>query len=31
MPVTVQQIMALDPNNPGAAIDLLGVTISAND
>ncbi|MGE0242127.1 MAG: hypothetical protein AB7F09_03995 [Parvibaculaceae bacterium] len=30
-PVTVQQIMALDPNNPGAAIDQLGVTISAND
>jgi hypothetical protein len=30
-PITVQQIMALDPNNPGAAIDQLGVTISAND
>jgi hypothetical protein len=30
-PVTVQQIMSLDPNNPGAAIDQLGVTISAND
>jgi hypothetical protein len=30
-PVTVQQIMALDPANPGAAIDQLGVTISAND
>ncbi|MFZ5676633.1 MAG: hypothetical protein ACOZAM_27035 [Pseudomonadota bacterium] len=30
-PVTVQQIMALDPNNPGAALDQLGVTISAND
>jgi hypothetical protein len=30
-PVTVQQLMALDPNNPGAAIDQLGVTISAND
>jgi hypothetical protein len=30
-PVTVQQIMALDPNNPGAAIDQLGITISAND
>lgn len=30
-PITVQQIMMLDPNNPGAAIDQLGVTISAND
>ena len=30
-PVTVQQLLALDPNNPGAAIDQLGVTISAND
>jgi hypothetical protein len=30
-PITLQQIMALDPNNPGAAIDRLGVTISAND
>ncbi|MGE3875388.1 MAG: hypothetical protein AB7F74_20735 [Parvibaculaceae bacterium] len=30
-PITVQQLMALDPNNPGAAIDQLGVTISAND
>ena len=30
-PVTVQQLMALDPNNPGAAIDQLGITISAND
>ncbi len=30
-PVTVQQLMALDPNNPGAAIDQLGLTISAND
>ena len=30
-PITVQQIMALDPNNPGAAIDQLGVSISAND
>ena len=30
-PVTVQQLMALDPANPGAAIDQLGVTISAND
>lgn len=30
-PITVQQLMTLDPNNPGAAIDQLGVTISAND
>jgi hypothetical protein len=30
-PVTVQQLMALDPANPGAAIDQLGVSISAND
>jgi hypothetical protein len=30
-PITVQQLMTLDPNNPGAAIDPLGVTVSAND
>ena len=30
-PVSVMQLMALDPANPGAAIDQLGVTISAND
>jgi hypothetical protein len=30
-PMTVQQIMGLDFNNPGAAIDQLGITISAND
>lgn len=30
-PVSVMQIMALDPNNPGAAIDQLGLSISAND
>jgi hypothetical protein len=30
-PITVHQLMALDPKNPGAAIDQLGVTISAND
>lgn len=30
-PVTVQQLMALDPANPGAALDQLGVSISAND
>lgn len=30
-PVSVMQLMALDPNNPGAAIDQLGLSISAND
>ena len=30
-PVSVMQLMALDPANPGAAIDQLGVSISAND
>jgi hypothetical protein len=30
-PITVQQLMSLDPANPGAAIDKLGVTISANN
>jgi len=30
-PVSVMQLMALDPANPGAALDQLGVTISAND
>ncbi len=30
-PVKVQQVMTLDPNNPAAAIDLLGVTVTAND
>jgi len=30
-PVQVQQIMSLDPANPGAAIDSLGVKIIAND
>jgi hypothetical protein len=30
-PVTVMQLMSLDPNNPGAAIDRLGISISAND
>lgn len=29
--VSVQQMMAIDPANPGAAIDTLGVTITAND
>jgi hypothetical protein len=30
-PVKVQQLMTLDPANPGAAIDVLGVSITAND
>jgi hypothetical protein len=30
-PVTVQQLMGLDPAKPGAAIDLLGVHVTAND
>lgn len=30
-PVAVQQLMALDPANPGAAVDRLGVTLTAND
>lgn len=30
-PVKVQQIMTLDPANPGAAIDVLGVSVTAND
>lgn len=30
-PISVMQIMALDPNNPAAAIEQLGLTISAND
>jgi hypothetical protein len=30
-PVTVMQVMSLDPANPGAAIDQLGVSVSAND
>lgn len=30
-PVKVQQLMMLDPNNPGAAIDTLGVSVTAND
>jgi hypothetical protein len=29
-PVQVQQIMSLDPANPGAAIDTLGVKVTAN-
>ena len=30
-PVTVMQLMQLDPANPGAAIDQLGVSVTAND
>jgi hypothetical protein len=30
-PVRFLQLMQIDPNRPGAAIDLLGVTMSAND
>ena len=30
-PVKVSEIMALDPNAPGAAITKLGVSVSAND
>jgi hypothetical protein len=30
-PVKVQQLMTLDPNNPAAAIELLGVKVTAND
>jgi hypothetical protein len=30
-PVKVEQIMTLDPSNPGAAVDVLGVAVTAND
>jgi hypothetical protein len=30
-PVSVMQVMSLDPANPGAAIDQLGVSVTAND
>lgn len=30
-PVTVQQLMGLNPNDPGAAIKTLGVSVTAND
>lgn len=30
-PVKVQKVMTLDPNNPGAAVDVLGVSVTAND
>jgi hypothetical protein len=31
VPVKVQQIMTLDPSNPGVAIDVLGASVTAND
>ena len=30
-PITVMQVISLDPANPGAAIDKLGVDVTAND
>lgn len=30
-PVKVEQLMTLDPANPGAAVDVLGVSVTAND
>ncbi len=30
-PVKVEQVMSLDPANPGAAVDVLGVAVTAND
>ena len=30
-PVTIQELMALDPSKPGAAIDLLGIHVTANN
>lgn len=30
-PVGVQQVMSLDPNNPAKAIELFGVSVTAND
>jgi hypothetical protein len=30
-PIKVQQVMTLDPTNPGAAIDLFGASVTAND
>lgn len=30
-PLKVQQIMTLDPANPGAAVDLFGASVTAND
>jgi hypothetical protein len=30
-PVKVQQLMTLDPANPGVAVDVLGVSVTAND
>ena len=31
VPIKIQQLMTLDPNNPGAAVDVLGVSVTAND
>ena len=30
-PVTIQELMALDPSKPGAVIDLLGIHVTANN
>jgi hypothetical protein len=30
-PIKVEQVMTLDPSNPGAAIDLFGASVTAND
>ena len=30
-PIKVQQLVTLDPANPGAAVDVLGVSVTAND
>ena len=30
-PVKVQELMMLDPANPGAAVDVLGISVTAND
>ena len=30
-PVAVQQLLEIDQTNPGAAIDMLGVSVTAND
>ena len=30
-PIKVQQVMTLDPSNPGAVIDLFGASVTAND
>ncbi|CAN5527237.1 hypothetical protein BH10PSE7_BH10PSE7_02440 [soil metagenome] len=30
-PISISRLLAVDPNNPGAAVDLLGASVSAND